>query len=249
MDYDKTAIPETYRQARDHGPAVLQQWMDVVAAHVDEKRIQSIVDLGCGTGRFSAGLARRFNANVIGIDPSRKMLDQARSGSITSGVVYACGSAEAIPLRSDSIDMIFISMAFHHFTDPQLVAQECRRVLRESGRLCLRTGSREKIPMYPYVPFFPGSRRLMEERLPSLAFQCDVFEAADLKICVSRVVTQEIAPDYTTYADKLALKADSILISLDDVEFATGINAVREAKFKGPILEPIDFVVFEKRVK
>jgi len=46
------------------------------------KKISSskrILDLGCGTGRFSAALRARFEAEVIGIDPSKKMLEQARS--------------------------------------------------------------------------------------------------------------------------------------------------------------------------
>ena len=247
MDYDKTDIPETYNQGRDHGPAVLQQWMNVVAAHVDEETVRNIVDLGCGTGRFSEALGRRFNAGVIGIDPSRKMLGQARKSPIHDRVFYACGCAEAIPLPPNSADMIFISMVFHHFTNPESVAQECGRVLREHGRVCLRTASREKISAYPYVPFFPGSRALLEQRLPSLSFQREVFEAASFQTLFSSVVTQQIAADYSAYADKLSVRADSILISLDDEEFESGMKAVRAEKAAGPIVEPIDFVVFEKR--
>jgi trans-aconitate methyltransferase len=57
----------------------LDFWMNVVSAHVKDQRIKTILDLGCGTGRFSEALRARFEAEVIGIDPSKKMLEQARS--------------------------------------------------------------------------------------------------------------------------------------------------------------------------
>lgn len=246
MDYDKTNIPEKYNRGREHGPAFLEQWMSVVASHVDEHAIHRILDLGCGTGRFSEGLAARLNARVVGVDPSNKMLEQARKRPDQIGVSYVCGCAEALPVRTDSIDLIFISMVFHHFTDAHKAVQECGRVLRKRGCICLRTASREQIPKYPYVPYFPASRHILEQRVPSLGAQCDIFEANSVRIVSSDIVVQEIAHDYSTYAEKLSTRTDSILISLDDGAFEAGIKAVRCEKSPGPIVEPIDFVVFEK---
>jgi ubiquinone/menaquinone biosynthesis C-methylase UbiE len=245
LDYDKTDIPERYDEGRDHGPAFLQQWMTVIATHIGET-CGTVTDLGCGTGRFSRGLAESFDATVIGLDPSKKMLHQAQRHRSHKRVFYVCGRGEALPLAADSADLIFISMVFHHFTDPQVVAGECRRVLREHGHVCLRTASREQIPMYPYVPFFPASRALLEQRIPSLQSQCAVFQNASFEARFAGVVTQQIAADYSDYAGKLSTRSDSILISLPDEDFNAGINAVRSAPPAGPIVEPIDFVVFEK---
>jgi SAM-dependent methyltransferase len=249
MDYDKTNIPEMYNRGRDHGPAFLQQWMRVVSAHIGE--VHDVLDLGCGTGRFSNSLAVHFDANVIGIDPSRKMLMQALGSPGAGRVCYVGGSGEALPLPSNAVDMIFISMVFHHLKDPNLVAQEAKRVLRESGRVFLRTGSLEKIEDYPYVPFFPTSRALLVQRLPSLATQLRAFEAASFDTLHCGVVTQEIAPNYSAYADKLSVKADSVLASLSDREFEEGIEALRAASAAGvnevPVVEPIDFAVFSVR--
>jgi len=145
MDYDKTSLPDKYNQGRDHGPAFRELWMNVVAAHINAAQTHDILDLGCGTGRFSHALAARFNAKLIGIDPSTKMLSQALNNGNDDRVLFANGLAEAIPLCANSVDLIFISMVFHHFTDPLAVAQECRRVLRGGGRVCLRTASSEQI--------------------------------------------------------------------------------------------------------
>ena len=36
MDYDATEIPRTYDKGRDHGPEVLDLWMNTIASHVEE---------------------------------------------------------------------------------------------------------------------------------------------------------------------------------------------------------------------
>jgi SAM-dependent methyltransferase len=141
-------------------------------------------------------------------------------------------------------------MVFHHFTNSNAAVQECRRVLRAKGRVCLRTGSLDKIDQYPYVPFFPGTRSLLQVRLPSLTFQQRTFEDAGFQTVSSNVVVQEIAPDYFAYADKVAVKADSILIRLSDSEFDSGMKALRSfaaTTTARPVTEPIDLLMFRKQ--
>ena len=53
MDYDLTNIPAAYDRGRDHGPEVLNLWMSVIESHLDGESVSTILDLGCGTGRFS----------------------------------------------------------------------------------------------------------------------------------------------------------------------------------------------------
>src|SRR5262245_66246022 len=100
LDYDQTNIPAGYDRGRDHGPELLDLWMSVIESHIGRRSIGTILDLGCGTGRFSDSLANRFGACVIGVDPSEKMLDQARRKRRETGVHYQRGTAEAIPLVS-----------------------------------------------------------------------------------------------------------------------------------------------------
>jgi ubiquinone/menaquinone biosynthesis C-methylase UbiE len=167
MDYDTTDIPVTYDRGRDHGPEVLRLWMNVISSCVGKQRINTILDLGCGTGRFSEALAAHFEAEVVGIDPSKKMLEQARRKLRDRRVRYELGRGEAIPLPDGSVDLVFMSMTFHHFDDKLLAARECRRVLRGGAAAFLRAGTRERIPSYPSVEFFPGNRPLLEDCLPT----------------------------------------------------------------------------------
>jgi putative ABC transport system permease protein len=118
MDYDATNIPAVYDHGRSHGPEVLDLWMDEVTRYVGECRAATVLDLGCGTGRFSDALATRFAATVFGVDPSQRMLAQARGKPTQGDVRYVCGAGEALPLPDQTVDLIFMSMVFHHFNDP-----------------------------------------------------------------------------------------------------------------------------------
>ncbi len=247
MDYDATDIPVAYDRGRDHGPEVLHLWMNVVSSHVGKQRINTILDLGCGTGRFSEALAVHFDAEVVGIDPSKKMLEQARRKLLDRRVRYELGCGEAIPLPNNSVDLIFMSMIFHHFDNPILAARECRRVLRDGATVFLRAGTRERIASYPYVDFFPGSRSILEDCLPTSAFMREVFESAGFSTVTSDVVVQQIAPNYAAYIEKLSAGADSVLARLSRSDFEAGIEAMRSHAARigeQAVCEPINVFVF-----
>jgi ubiquinone/menaquinone biosynthesis C-methylase UbiE len=221
--------------------------MNVVSSHVESRSVNSILDLGCGTGRFTESLSARFDAEVIGVDPSTKMLEQARRKRLDNRVRYETGRGEAIPLPDKSVDLIFMSMVFHHFDNPALMAIECRRVLREQGSLFLRAGTSDRISSYPYVPFFPASRPILEETLPTAVFMRETFETAGFRTVAMGIVIQEIAPDLKCYAEKLAAGADSVLTQLGKSDFEAGMEALRTeaARAKAQaVSEPIDVLVF-----
>jgi len=248
VDYDRTSIPEGYDRGRDHGPEALALWMSVIESRVRGRAIHRILDLGCGTGRFSQGLSTRFGAEVVGVDPSQKMLAIARGKPHEARVRYVEGRAEAIPLEAESVDMVFTSMTFHHFTDRALAASECRRVLRPGGVLLVRTATREQIDSYAYVPFIPVTRSLHEEVLPTLGEIRGVFETAGFRLVSSEIVTQTIAPTWSVYAEKLATGADSVLARVSATELEAGLERVRRhAAEVDPqaVTEPIDLLVFE----
>jgi ubiquinone/menaquinone biosynthesis C-methylase UbiE len=246
MDYDATEIPAGYDRGREHGPEIHKLWMEVVSSYLNGKQVKTILDLGCGTGRFTEDLAVWFDAQVVGIDPSKKMLEQAQRKRTDRRVRYEPGCGEAIPLPDDSVDLIFMSMIFHHFENPTLAARECRRVLRDQGIAFLRAGTREHISSYPYVEFFPESLPLLEECLVAGASVREVFEAAGFRTVTADVVTQEIAPNLEAYAEKLSAGADSVLARLSQNDFEAGIGSLR-ARARADsqaVFEPIDVFVF-----
>lgn len=249
MDYDKTKIPAAYDAGRSYTADVLDFWLRTISCAVEKDRIADILDLGCGTGRYSAALAAHFGARVVGVDPSEKMLSEARKKG-GDRVCFARGSAEAIPVGDASIDMVFLSMVFHHFENPQDAAQECHRVLRESGSLCLRTATSDRADCYPFVPFFRGAKYILSKRLQPLTFIETTFTEAAFERIQHQVVNSEVAANWRLFAEKISCRADSILARLTDEEFASGLAALRDyARTKPenePVIEPIDFFVFRR---
>ena len=246
MDYDATDIAATYDRGRDHGPEVLNLWMNVVSSYVKDRKIKTVLDLGCGTGRFTEALAVCFDAEVVGLDPSSKMLGQARAKPRDPRVRYELGRAENIPLHNESVDLIFISMVLHHFDDPAVAARECRRVLKPQATLFLRAGTRDCISAYPYVDFFPESRPILETTLSARASIRELFEGAGFTTFAEDVIVQEIAPNHVAYAEKIAAGADSVLAQLTQKDFDAGMASLRSfaSTNNGPVVEPIDVFVF-----
>ena len=246
LDYDKTNMPDGYDRGRGYSPEQLARWLEVVGASIGAHSVQDILDLGSGTGRYSAALAGRFKARVIGVEPSAKMLAQASLKSYRS-VHLARGSGESLPLRSETVDMVFMSMVFHHLKDAAAVLRECRRVLRPGGFVCLRAGTTEQIEQYAYVPFFPESVRLLDRTLNSAAAIESTFAAARFELMRHELVPSETAPSWSVYADRLAHRADSILVQLSEAEFQGGLAALREYAVTAPtgaVVELVDFFAF-----
>jgi len=249
MNYDKTEIPTTYDKARALAPETLRLWQDLLSAYIDRAEMSLVIDLGCGTGRFSEILAAHFGVQVIGIDPSLKMLDQARRKPTIGNLLYWQGSAEALPLRDGCADLVFMSMVYHHLTDPTAVARECHRVLRQGGYTCIRNSTRETD--FPHRHFFPALRALIDSDLPSRRDIESVFAAGGFTPVVHQVVTQVTAANWTRFVEKSALRADSFLARLSDDDFQQGMTALRTPgdaiNQDDAVTEEIDWFVFTRR--
>ncbi|MFT5681972.1 MAG: SAM-dependent methyltransferase [Myxococcota bacterium] len=96
-----------------------------------------VLDLACGTGRYTRMLAERLGADrVIGLDLSGAMLAHARAES--PGLSFVRGSAQALPIRTGSLAAVVSFGALHLFPDPAAALTEVGRVLEPGGRfVCL----------------------------------------------------------------------------------------------------------------
>jgi ubiquinone/menaquinone biosynthesis C-methylase UbiE len=246
MDYDKSDIAGVYDAARGLSPEGLEQWLALLAEFVPAAA-PHIVDLGCGTGRFTQALAERFGAQVTAIDPSQKMLDQARKRIGSPRVKFVQAPGEMLPLADGTADIVFMSMVLHHFADVEAVAAECRRVLRAGGHVCIRSSTRET--RFPHEEFFAEFRGLVDRELHPRQRVATVFEAAGLPLVVQQLVPAVLAPDWTAFADKIALRGDSIVVRLSASDFEAGMAKLRQRAQRGqggPIVEHLDWFVFRK---
>ena len=250
MDYDTTTMPAVYDAGRGYSRQTLDMWLAAIeAAAGGSRRIEAILDLGCGTGRYSGALAEHFGAAVTAVDPSEKMLAESRRKNAPN-VTCLQGHGEQLPLGDGSVDMVFMSMVFHHFADPGQVARECHRVLRPGGVVVLRGASTDQIAGYPYLPFFPRTEQLIRAALSSVEEMTAPFRDAGFEPAAPVVVMSEVGGSWTEYAEKVALRADSILVQLSDDEFAEGLAALRVFAAQQapgePVVEPVDLLAFRR---
>ena len=193
MDYDQSGIATTYDEARALTPARRRHWQRLLSAHVDRTAISVVVDLGCGTGRFSETLAAQLGSRVIGLDPSEKM--STRPGGNRQRALSYLGGRQHTSFRSRMAASISCSCRRFITTcpTPAAVARECRRVLRIGGYICIRTGTRENDVVVPN--FFPAVRVMLDADLPSRDEIRSNFAAAGLTPRHREIVTEVVAPD------------------------------------------------------
>ncbi|MCU1717772.1 malonyl-ACP O-methyltransferase BioC [Pseudomonas sp. 5P_3.1_Bac2] len=90
------------------------------------------LDLGCGTGHFSRALAERFpGSRGVAVDIAEGMLRHARP--LAGAEYFVAGDAERLPLREQSCDLLFSSLALQWCGDFAAVLREAKRVLRPGG--------------------------------------------------------------------------------------------------------------------
>jgi ubiquinone/menaquinone biosynthesis C-methylase UbiE len=96
----------------------------------------SIIDVGCGTGRLLRAAALRWpTARLLGVDPARHMVSEAQR--LNSGATFTVSRAESLPFPDGAADVILTSMSFHHWADQEAGIREAARVLRSGGSFCL----------------------------------------------------------------------------------------------------------------
>ena len=102
----------------------------------DEIDARSIVDLGCGTGLLTRSLAGP-GRSVIGVDPSRTMLDYARQQPGGSAVTWIHGEASALPATGMADLAICTGNAIMHVSPEELPSTlaSLEKVLRAGGTL------------------------------------------------------------------------------------------------------------------
>src|SRR6266540_715011 len=134
IDYDKHQA-QVYAQGRTISPDAVAAWMAAFARRTAVHRLLAVLDLGCGTGRFTPALADMFGGPVYGVEPSARMRAVAQQSARHPDVTYLGGAAERIPLADDSCDLVLMYLVLHHVQDRPAAAAEIARVLRPQGRL------------------------------------------------------------------------------------------------------------------
>ena len=117
----------------------------------------SILDLGCGPGSITIGLARQVpDGGVVGIDIVSDVLEQARELAIdtgTSNVSFNHGDLYSLDYPDNSFDVVYAYGVLMHVEDTAAAIDEMHRVLKPGGYFGLLVGDNviRKVPVNTHV--------------------------------------------------------------------------------------------------
>lgn len=124
---------------------------------VGDIRGQTVLDYGCGDGGDTSLLASR-GARVYALDLSPDLLQRAAMRTLADGfqdsVRVLCGSAHAIPLADEAVDLVVGHAVLHHL-DLVPASREVHRVLRPGGRAIFMEPIRESRLLRAIRPLVP----------------------------------------------------------------------------------------------
>jgi ubiquinone/menaquinone biosynthesis C-methylase UbiE len=197
---------------------------------VEAERPERVLEAGCGTGHWLSKLSD-VAPRAYGIDYSREMLRVARGRDLALELVQA--TAEMLPFRAGSFDLIFCVNAVHHFERTAEFAAEARRLLRPDGLLAV-------IGMDPHhgrdcwcvYDYFPETRMIDLARYPSSGQIADAmlragFARVDCRMAC-RFEQTRVGRDVLDDPE-LQRNGCSQMALLTDRQYAAGIDRIKSA--------------------
>jgi SAM-dependent methyltransferase len=128
---------DVYERARPTYPEAAVAQLLATTGIVEGSRV---LDLAAGTGKLTRHL-HAARAACIAAEPSASMREVFTRA--VPGVPMVAATAEAIPLRRATMDVVVVAQAFHWF-DPERALAEIARVLRGPGWLALIWNERDE---------------------------------------------------------------------------------------------------------
>lgn len=97
------------------------------ANNIDPKRLfkdKSVLDAGCGSGKFACAIARLGAKKVTGIDLSNNAINfakqQSQKAELSDKMVFKSGSVCNIQFPDNTFDFVWSNGVVHHTTEQQI---------------------------------------------------------------------------------------------------------------------------------
>ncbi len=123
-----------------------------------------LLDLGCGPGTITAGLASLVDpGEVVGVDAAPEVLDRARAHVASLGVTnvtFRTADVLALPFPEQSFDVVYAHQLLQHLGDPVGALVEAARVLRPGGLVAVREADFATMTFHPENPTLDAWRSM-----------------------------------------------------------------------------------------
>ena len=117
-------------------------------------KIENYLDVGCSEGKITLAVAKRLGLtknNTFACDII--VPDYISKGGEQDNVIFKLGKSSKIPFETNSMDLVTTFMSFHHFTNPVMMVNEIKRVLKDGGIFIMREHNAETIDDITFFDF------------------------------------------------------------------------------------------------
>ncbi|MFW6097615.1 MAG: class I SAM-dependent methyltransferase [Chloroflexota bacterium] len=132
--YDDPEFFESYRGLTRSvgGPEAAMDWPHLEALLPDFAH-KRVLDLGCGFGGLCRYASRQGARWVVGVDSSRRMLDEAVVRTAQGNIFYVLGSMSAPGLKDGAFDVVVSTLALHYVQYIEPLYRRIAALLRPGG--------------------------------------------------------------------------------------------------------------------
>lgn len=134
------AIAQEYDSwyTRDIGNLVNKIEKEIVYDLLQARQGLKVLDIGCGTGQYSAELAR-LGCQVVGIDISEEMLNVAREKAVQENlnIEFISGDIHELEFPENTFDLVLSVTALEFFPRPDEVLAKAYSWMKENGRMVI----------------------------------------------------------------------------------------------------------------
>ncbi len=236
-------IGDSYNTTRKADPYITERLYYLLSPTPDGKYL----DIGCGTGNYLKALEDK-GLHMIGVDPSEKMLTEARISS--PNAEFVTGKAEELPINDNQYDGAVGTFTLHHWTDIQAGLNELYRVLKPSSKLIFLSFTPEQMDQYWLIHYFPDMIKKSGRTLPELkGMQTMLLNAGFKNIQTEKYFVDEKLIDHFLFSNKyrpeqyLDAKVrqgiSSFRLFVTDIELNDGLVRLEQDIASGAILDII----------
>lgn len=113
-------------------------WRRRMLSRICHSQAMRILDLACGTGLVTFGLARLIEAGgiIVGVDPSMSMLHiaiQKKHERKSGSMEFVRATGELLPFRNETFQYETVGLALRNFGNKSNVFSEAHRTLTNGG--------------------------------------------------------------------------------------------------------------------
>lgn len=130
-----------------HRALLYGRFADMIIERVGDGTGKAILELSCGPGFLALEVCKRLpGCRYTATDPSKTMLELTKENATNEGtpnIETLLGTAESIPMRGSSVNVVLNQRSFHDWHDQAKGVSETFRVLRKQGLFIIQDNNRD----------------------------------------------------------------------------------------------------------